>query len=61
MQINFAVISILNNFGLKNHVNKATHNLGHSFDLIMDCVEMSIVGGVNVVPQKTISDHMVVN
>ena len=53
--------SVLNNFGLKNHVNKATHNLGHTLDLIIDCVENSIVGSVYVEPQNTISDHMVVN
>ena len=31
--------SIPNNFGLKNHVNKAKHILGHTLDLIIDCVE----------------------
>ena len=36
MQIKFR--SVLSNFGLKNHVNTATQNLGHTFDLIIDCV-----------------------
>ena len=52
---------ILNNYGMKNHVNKATHNLGHTLDLVIDCVENSIIGNVYVEPQNTISDHMVVN
>ena len=53
--------SVLNNFGLKNHVNKATDNLGHTLDLIIDCFENSLVGSVYVGLQYTISDHMVVN
>ena len=53
--------SILNNFGMKNHVNKATHNLGHTLDLVIECVENPIVRYINVEPQNTISDHMVVN
>ena len=52
--------SIFNNFGLKNHVNKATHNLGLTLDLIIDCVENSIVGIVYIEPQNTISDHMII-
>ena len=51
----------LNNFSLKNHVNKVTHNLGHTLDHIIDGVEKFLVGDVSVEPQKTISDHMVVN
>ena len=38
--------SVLNNFGLKNNVSKATHNLGHTLDLIIDWVEDSIVESV---------------
>ena len=38
---------MLNNFGMKNHVNKATHNLGHTLDLVIGCVENSIVENVN--------------
>ena len=53
--------SILNNFSIKIHLNKATHNLGHILDLVIDCVDKSIVGCVNVERQKTITDHMVVN
>ena len=53
--------SVLNNFGLKNHVNKATHNFRHILDLFIDCVEDSMVGIVYVEPQNTISDNMVVN
>ena len=53
--------SVLVNFGLKNHVNKATHYLGHTLDLIIDCVENCIVGSVYVEPQNTISEHMVEN
>ena len=49
-----------NNFSLKNHVNEATHNFGHTLDLIIDCVENSIVESVCVEPQNTISDRMVV-
>ena len=52
--------SILNNFGMKRHVNKATQNLGHTLDLVIDCVENSIVGSVNVQPQITIPVLMVV-
>ena len=52
--------SVLNNLGLKNHVNYATHNLGHTLDLSIVCVENFIVGSVYVEPQHTISDHMVV-
>ena len=44
--------SILNKFGKENHVNR---------DLVIDCVENSIVGIVNVEPQSIISDHMVAN
>ena len=51
---------ILNNFRMKNQVNKATHNLGHIFDHVIDCVEKSIVACVNVEPQNTITDHMIV-
>ena len=50
--------SILNNFGLKKNVNKATHNSGHTLDLIIDCIENSIVRSVIVEPHDTISDHM---
>ena len=39
---------ILKNFVLKNHVNKATHNIGHTLVLVADCVENPIVGNVNV-------------
>ena len=53
--------SILNNVGLKNHVNKATHNLGHTLYLAIDSVENPIVKCINAEPQNTISDHMVVN
>ena len=53
--------SILNNFCMKNQVNKATHNLGHSLDLVIDCVENTVVRCVNVEPQNTKSDHMLVN
>ena len=45
---NFRIV--LNNFGLKNHVNKATHNLGHTLDLIIECVKSSRVGMVYVEP-----------
>ena len=31
--------SILNNFGVKTHLNKATHNLRHTLDLVTDFVE----------------------
>ena len=50
--------SMLNKFGLKNHVDKDTHNLGHTLDHINVCVENSTVGSVYVEPQNTISDHM---
>ena len=53
--------SVLNNFGLKNYVTKATHNLGHTLDIIIDFVENSIVRSVYVEPQYTFSDHIVVN
>ena len=53
--------SILNNFCMKNHVNKATHNLGHTLDLVIDCVQSPIVRCVNFEPQNTRSGHMVVN
>ena len=46
---------------MKNHVNKATHNLGHTIDLVIDCDENYIIGNVHVEPQNTISDHIVVN
>ena len=52
--------SELNNFGLENHVNKATHNLGNTLDIIIECVENSIVGSVYVELQNTVSDHMAV-
>ena len=55
------ICSLLNNFGMKNHVNKTTHNFGHTLDLVIDCVENSVVGCVNVEPQNTIYVHMVVN
>ena len=51
---------ILNNYGMKNHVNRATHNLGHTLDLVIDCDENSIIGNLHVEPQNTLSDHMVV-
>ena len=41
---------ILNTFGIKNHVSKTTHNLGHTLDLVIDCVEKSIIGCVNFEP-----------
>ena len=47
--------------GMKGHVNKATHDLGHTLDIVIDCVDSSIVGCANVEPQNTIYDHMVVN
>lgn len=31
--------SVDNTFGLKSQVNKATHNLGHSLYLVIDCRE----------------------
>ena len=51
----------LNNLGLKNHVNQTTHDLEHTLDLVTDCVEISIVESVYAEPQKTISNHMVIN
>ena len=42
---------ILNNFVMKNHVNKANHNLGHTFDLVNDCVKNSLVGSVIFEPE----------
>ena len=52
---------ILNNYGMKNHVNEATQNLGHTLHLVIDCDKNSIYGNVHVEPQNTISDNMVVN
>ena len=42
--------SILKKFGMKNHVYNATHNLGRTLDLIIECVENSILRSVNVEP-----------
>ena len=53
--------SIPYNFCVKNYVNEATHNLGHTLHLVFVCVENPIVRCVNVETQNTISDHMVVN
>ena len=53
--------SILNDFVMKNHVNKATHNLWHILDLVFECVENSKVGCEKIEPQNIISDHMVQN
>ena len=52
--------SIPNDFGLKNLVNETTRNLDHTFDLAIVCVENSKVGSVNIEPQKTISDQVVI-
>ena len=52
---------MLNNYGMKNHVNKATHNLEHTLDLFINCDENSIIGNVHLQHQNTISDHMKVN
>ena len=51
--------SILNNFGLKNHVKNPTHNLGHTLDLVIDYLENLIIFIVNGKPQNTTSDLMV--
>ena len=53
------VRKILYKFGQKNHVNMAAHNLGHTLDLVVDCVENFSVGSVIVEPQKTISPGIV--
>ena len=44
-----------------NFVNKATHNLGKTLDLVIDCVENYIVRCENAESQNSISDHMVEN
>ena len=43
--------STFNKFCMKNHVNKATYNLGHTLDLVIDSVENLIVRCINVEPQ----------
>ena len=53
--------SILYNFGMKNFANKATHNLEHTLDLVIECDENPVVRCIIVEPQNTLSDHMVVN
>ena len=38
-----------------------THNLGHTLDLVIDYVENSVGGKVNVELHNTICDYLVVN
>ena len=42
--------SSLDNYCLKNLKNKATHNLGHSQDLVIDCVENSTAWSLIIEP-----------
>ena len=53
-------LSIHNDFGLKNHVINATLKLGQTLDVVIDCVEISIVRKVNVKSHITILGEMFV-
>ena len=53
-------LTMLHRHNLKNHVNSATNDYGHTLDLVLTHVTSDIVKGLNVEPFCTISDHRLV-
>ena len=49
---------MLNSFGQKCHVNKATHTSGHTLVFVIDSVANAKVCSVNLDPQNTVFDHI---